>query len=332
MSVETNSKILPETQTLVVEPAESRLRLDVFLTHHLPGWSRSQIQKLIRSGKVQLGPRAAMKGGEEITAGEQILVQLQKEEPRAMPEELPLDIVYEDEDLVAVNKPAGMVVHVGAGVRRGTLVNALLYHIGRLSSTGGADRPGIVHRLDKNTSGLILIAKTDAAHRTLAAAFKGRAIRKIYIGLVHGAVENHEGVIQAPVGRDPFRRVRMATGGVGSREARTRYRVLRRFPNFTLLEVAPETGRTHQIRVHLASVGHPILGDTLYGAPARIRIMGHEQKTLSRTFLHAFRLGFKHPRSGEPMLLTANVPAELEEFLESLAPSREGTRAESAAY
>jgi 23S rRNA pseudouridine1911/1915/1917 synthase len=315
MTFDTRAKIPGDSQTLVVEPTESRLRLDVFLTHRLPGWSRSQILKLIRSGKVQLGSRTATKGGEEIASGEQIRIQLEKEEARAVAEELPLDVVYEDDDIVAVNKPAGMVVHLGAGVVSGTLVNALLYHIRQLSSTGGSERPGIVHRLDKNTSGLILIAKNDAAHRNLAAAFKARLIRKTYLALVHGSLKNNEGFVESPIGRDLFRRTRMATGGPRSRPARTRYHVLRRFAGFTLLEVSPETGRTHQIRVHLASIRYPIVGDTLYGAPALVRIWGQEQRTLARTFLHAFHLEFQHPRTGDPMLLTAELPAELQEFL-----------------
>jgi 23S rRNA pseudouridine1911/1915/1917 synthase len=302
----------------VVDATESSLRLDIFLAQRLPGWSRSQIQKLIRSGKVQVGSRAARKAGEEITPGEQISVRLEKEELRATAEELPLDIVYEDEDLVAVNKPAGMVVHLGAGIARGTLVNALLYHITRLSPAGGAERPGIVHRLDKNTSGLILAAKNDAAHQSLSAAFKARAIRKTYIALVHGRVERDQGEIRAPVGRDPVRRLRMQAGGARAREARTSYRVMRRFERFTLLELSPQTGRTHQIRVHLAWLGHPAVGDTLYGAPARIRMAGREQKTLPRTFLHASALQFQHPRTGDPMLLRAGLPADLENFLKPL--------------
>jgi 23S rRNA pseudouridine1911/1915/1917 synthase len=316
--METTSKILSETRALVADPAASHLRLDVFLAQHLHGWSRSQVQRLIRSGKVLLGSRAARKAGEEITAGERILVRLEREEPRAAAEKLPLAIVYEDDNFLAVNKPAGMVVHLGAGIASGTLVNALLYHVASLSTAGGAERPGIVHRLDKNTSGLILVAKNDAAHRLLATAFKARAIRKTYIALVHGRVKDEAGIIDAPVGRDPFRRLRMSTGGPRSREARTRYRVLRRYAGFTLLEVSPETGRTHQIRVHLASRGHPVVGDVVYGAPSRLRINGRDQKTLPRTFLHASALRFNHPRTGAPMVLEAGLPVELEAFLRSL--------------
>ncbi|HTV54302.1 MAG TPA: RluA family pseudouridine synthase [Terriglobia bacterium] len=314
---------------LVVEAAEAGLRLDVFLTQRLPDCTRSQIQKLIRTGNVQVGLQAARKVGQEITPGERILVRREKESLHASPEDLALDIVYEDEDLVAVNKPAGMVVHLGAGVTHGTLVNALLYHVRRLSGLGGTERPGIVHRLDKNTSGLILVAKNDLAHRSLSDAFKSRAIRKTYIALVHGRVNKDEAEISAAVGRDPVRRSRMKAGGPRSREARTRYRVLRRYAGFTLLELKPETGRTHQIRVHLASVGHPVVGDALYGAPARLRIAGKEQSTLPRTFLHASKLEFNHPRTGGSMVLNASPPQELEEFLHLLDPNRERERAEA---
>jgi 23S rRNA pseudouridine1911/1915/1917 synthase len=320
---ETTSKPSSDTEMLVVEPEEAGLRLDVFLARRLPRCTRSQVQKLIRTGNVQVGLGAARKSGQEITSGEHILVRREREDLHATAEDLSLDIVYEDEDLVAVNKPAGMVVHLGAGVTRGTLVNALLYHVRRLSEVGGAERPGIVHRLDKNTSGLILVAKNDVAHRSLSAAFKSRAIRKTYIALVHGRVKNDEGEIRAPVGRDPVRRHRMTTGGPRAREARTRYRVVRRFGGFTFLELAPETGRTHQIRVHLSSAGYPVVGDTVYGAPARLRIAGKEQDTLPRTFLHASKLQFNHPRTGDSMALEASLPAELERFLDSLDPTRE---------
>lgn len=319
MRRQTASNSPPETHSFVPQASEGGLRLDVFLARHLPGSSRSQVQRLIRSGFVRVGPDVARKTGEEIAAGDPIVVRLEREEPRATPEDLPLDIVYEDEDLAVVNKPAGMVVHMGAGITRGTLVNALLYHVGRLSSAGGSERPGIVHRLDKHTSGLILVAKNDAVHRVLSAAFKARVIRKSYIALVHGRVRAESGEIHASIGRDPVRRLRMKAGGAKSREAHTGYRVLRRFPAFTLLEVSPYTGRTHQIRVHLASLGHPIVGDTLYGAPARFRIIRTEHRTLPRTFLHASALRFQHPRTGAELLLKSALPSELEGFLELLS-------------
>jgi len=294
-------------------------RLDIFLTRQMPDWSRSQIQRLIRSRLVSVGDRLARKGGEEVQAGDIISVRAEREELTAVPEALPLCIVYEDEDLLVVNKPAGMVVHVGAGAKSGTLVNALLHHVKTLSAAGGAGRPGIVHRLDKMTSGLVVVAKNDAAHRRLAEQFKSRQVRKTYVVLVQGRVSSEQGEICKPVGRDPIRRTRMKAGGLRPREALTRYKVTRRFPGFTLLEAHPETGRTHQIRVHFAALGHPIVGDTTYGAPGKLRLGGREVATLSRTFLHAGFLEFQHPRTRRAASFSAPLPPELEEFLASLS-------------
>jgi 23S rRNA pseudouridine1911/1915/1917 synthase len=300
-------------------------RLDVFLARQMPDWSRSQLQRLIRSGLVTVGSRTARKASQAVVTGARIMVRAEREELRALPEALPLSIVYEDADLLVVDKPAGMVVHVGAGVKSGTLVNALLHRIRTLSSTGGELRPGIVHRLDKMTSGLVIVAKNNFTHRALAAQFKARQVHKMYTALVHGRVARDSGEISRPVGRDPSRRTRMKVGGLRARPALTRYRVARRFPQFTLLEAEPQTGRTHQVRVHLASLGHPIVGDTTYGAPVKLRLGGREEKTLPRTFLHAARLEFTHPRRGEPLRLSAPLPKELGNFLDTLAV--EGTSA-----
>jgi 23S rRNA pseudouridine1911/1915/1917 synthase len=308
----------PEVREFTVSAEESGTRVDFFLTRRLPEWSRSQLQRLIRAGLVTIGARAARKAGEEVKAGDRVSVRLEPREVGAAPECLPLAIVYEDADLVVVNKPAGMVVHVGAGVKSGTLVNALLHHIATLSTAGGQSRPGIVHRLDKMTSGLVIVAKNDSAHRALAGQFKGRDVHKTYMLLVHGRVTKDAGEIAVPVGRDPVRRVRMGVGGIRPREALTRYRVLRRFPHFTLLEAEPRTGRTHQIRVHFASLGHPIVGDTLYGAPSKLRIGGREVKTLARNFLHASAIEFRHPRTNAETSLRAPLPGELEDFLRLL--------------
>jgi len=207
------------------------------------------------------------------------------------------------------------VVHVGAGVKSGTLVNALLHHVGKLSASGGEHRPGIVHRLDKMTSGLLIVAKNDFAHRKLAEQFKGRAVHKTYSVLVHGRVASETGKIERDVGRDPRHRTRMKAGGIGARQALTVYRVVERFPHFTLLEAEPRTGRTHQIRVHLASIGHPVVGDTLYGAPGKLTVGGQPQKTLERNFLHAASLEFRHPRSAEVIRLEAPLPEDLKSFL-----------------
>jgi 23S rRNA pseudouridine1911/1915/1917 synthase len=307
-----------ELRQFVVPPEATGVRLDVFLAQQMPEWSRSQLQRLIRAGLVTLGSRPARKAGEEIKAGDRLQVRAEREEVRAVPEALPLSIVYEDDDLLVADKPAGMAVHVGAGVKSGTLVNALLHHAGRLSSAGGELRPGIVHRLDKMTSGLVIVAKNDAAHRHLAEQFRSRAVHKTYTLLVHGRVASETGEIRKAVGRDPVRRTRMKAGGLAPREALTRYRVIRRFPHFTLLEAEPLTGRTHQIRVHFSSLGHPIVGDTTYGAPghpACAGLGGREVKALGRTFLHASQLQFSHPRTQQPIGLQAPLPAELGSFL-----------------
>jgi 23S rRNA pseudouridine1911/1915/1917 synthase len=312
---------MPETLTFEVTPGESGMRLDVFLARRMPDWSRSQVQRQIRSGLVNVGARTVYKSGAEVETGDRISIQAARHELRALPEELPLDIVYEDEDLVVVNKPAGMVVHVGAGIRSGTLVNALLHHVGTLARAGGDLRPGIVHRLDRMTSGLVIVAKNDPALRALSSQFKGREVQKTYAALVHGRVKAESGEIKRPVGRDPRRRIRMRTSGIGAREALTRYAVRRRFRHFTLLEVHPLTGRTHQIRVHLASIGHPVAGDTLYGAPSRLETGAPGERstnTLPRNFLHAAAICFRHPRTGEAMSLEAPLPAELERFLERI--------------
>ncbi len=305
-------------------PENAGERLDIFLTRRMPDWSRSQIQKLIHQGSVRLGERVASKAGELIAPGEIVEVRAARRELKATPEDLPLHIVHEDSDLLVIDKPAGMVVHLGAGINSGTLVNALLHHleqIGSLSTRGGEMRPGIVHRLDKMTSGLIIVAKNDAAHRRLADAFKARTVRKTYVALVHGRLDRIEGAISSDIGRDPKRRSRMKAGGLRPRQAETRFKVIRTFADFTLLEVSPRTGRTHQIRVHLASIGHPVVGDTVYGAPSKIRLRGAEQKTLARTFLHAAAIEFSHPSNGKLLRFTSPLPQELTQFLDMIPPA-----------
>jgi 23S rRNA pseudouridine1911/1915/1917 synthase len=306
---------MSDTRQFIVSSEVSGVRLDIFLARHMPDWSRSQVQRQIRCGLVTVGTRTVYKAGEEVAAGDRVVIRAPVHELHAQAEDLPLDIVHEDDDLVVVNKPAGMVVHVGAGVKSGTLVNALLHHIGTLSRAGGDLRPGIVHRLDRMTSGLVVVAKNDPTHRDLSAQFQSREVHKTYVALVHGRVKAEHGEIGKPVGRDPWRRIRMRTSGLAARTAETRYRVLRRYPGFSLLEVEPLTGRTHQIRVHLASLGHPVVGDTLYGAPSLLRVSGREEKTLERNFLHAAAIRFRHPRSGQDLAFQAPLPAELEQFL-----------------
>ena len=309
---------MSELLTFIVAPEESGTRLDLFLARHMPDWSRSQIRQQIKSGLVSIGSEAVYKAGEEVALGDRVAIRAARHELRAVPEDLPLNIIYEDDDLLVVNKRAGMVVHVGAGVKSGTLVNALLHHVGKLSTAGGELRPGIVHRLDRMTSGLVVVAKNDLAHRELSAQFTSREVHKTYVALVHGRMTNDRGEISTAVGRDPKRRIRMRPGGIGAREASTRYRLLRRFRHFTLLEAEPRTGRTHQIRVHLSSIGHPVVGDTLYGAPARLRIETREEKTMERNFLHAAALELRHPRTQERLAFKAELAPELEDFLKRL--------------
>jgi 23S rRNA pseudouridine1911/1915/1917 synthase len=316
--------MMDEQREFIVSTEEAGLRLDLFLTRRMPDWSRSQIQHLVRSRRITLDDRPATKAGEAVQAGTRIRVRAERDELRAEAEELPLEIVYEDSDLIVINKRAGMVVHVGAGVKSGTLVNALLHHLGgpeRLSSAGGALRPGIVHRLDRMTSGLVVVAKNDAAHRALAEQFKSREILKTYLALLHGTLRNAEGKIARTVGRDPRRRVRMKAGGLHAREAVTEYRVLRRFARYTLVDAHPHTGRTHQLRVHFASIGHPVVGDTLYGAPARISLASGTVDTLARNFLHAAAIEFRHPQTEQALRFEAPLPAELEKFLASVEDS-----------
>jgi 23S rRNA pseudouridine1911/1915/1917 synthase len=247
-----------------------------------------------------------------------------------MAEEIPLDIVYEDDDLAVVNKPSGMMVHAGAGAtederNRGTLVNALLHRFGQLSGVGGELRPGIVHRLDKATSGLIVVAKTDEAHRKLAAQFARRVVKKTYVALVHGWVKQDQGTIHSSIGRDRVRRTRMTTKRSGGREAITHYSVQERinskYGKFSLLEVRIDTGRTHQIRVHLASLRHPVVGDTLYGAPREMSAKNEAGISLARNFLHAAALQLQHPRRGEALAFARGLPEELRGLLEKLHAS-----------
>lgn len=326
----------------VDEPSAGQ-RLDQFLTSHLRPVSRARVQQLIEQNCVLVTGLDAkariMKASSKLRVGEKVTVLGEVAAPslRAEPEAIPLDIVYEDDFLAVINKPAGMMVHAGAGVtdsarNRGTLVNALLHHMATLSATGGPLRPGIVHRLDKQTSGLIVVAKDDYTHRQLAEMFAGRRVHKTYIALVHGTVKLNRGTLDTSISRDQQRRTRMTTHRLGGRAAVTHYRVQERFESsyghFTLLEVEIETGRTHQIRVHLSSIGHPVVGDTLYGAPHHIlprlqapatraqKAAALEQAlTVDRNFLHATRLRFTHPKFGKNMEFEVPLPADLNGWL-----------------
>jgi 23S rRNA pseudouridine1911/1915/1917 synthase len=316
-----------------VPAEEAGKRLDQLLVTQLDV-SRARVQQLISEAKVLVNdaspkPSLKLRGGERIT----VLGSAARPPLRAIAEEIPLDIVYEDGDLAIINKPAGMKVHAGAGAtddqrNRGTLVNALLHHFATLSAVGGEMRPGIVHRLDKETSGLIVVAKNDDAHGKLAAQFAKREVKKTYIAVVHGWPKQDRATISASISRDPVRRVRMTSRGSGGREAVSHYTVVRRFESafgkFTLVEVKIDTGRTHQIRVHMASLGHPVVGDALYGAPREMRARRGRATdegaaiSLSRNFLHAAQLELTHPSSGQKIALNSPLPPELQAFLAAI--------------
>jgi 23S rRNA pseudouridine1911/1915/1917 synthase len=306
-----------------VSAEEAGQRLDRVVAGRYPDLSRTRVQELIEAALIQVNRRAA-KGSHRLRGGEHVTVEVQPRPPiRAEAEAIPLDILYEDDDVIAVNKPAGMTVHAGAGNHRGTLVNALLGRGQALSQGGDALRPGIVHRLDKETSGILLVAKNDLAHAKLSEAFRQREVKKTYIALVHGLLTQDHGRIDFAIGRDPKRRVRMTARRTAAltkaREARTDWRVLSRVDATTLLEVQLHTGRTHQIRVHFSALRHSVVGDVLYGAPRQLRIGRVTLPALVRNFLHAAKLGFAHPRSGAWMELRAPLPEQLRAFLRQLA-------------
>ncbi|MFY9904694.1 MAG: RluA family pseudouridine synthase [Terriglobales bacterium] len=329
--------------TLVVSPDGAGQRLDQYLATQLSEIngsevSRARVQQIVAKGEVLVN-NAAAKSSLRLrgTGDEQITVTKppHAQPLRAMAEEIALDIVYEDDDLAIVNKPAGMMVHAGAGAtddarNRGTLVNALLHHFAKLSAVGGDLRPGIVHRLDRSTSGLMVVAKNDESHRRLAKQFSAREVHKTYIALVHGWPKQDRGTIQSAISRHSQKRTRMTTRGFGGREAVTHYVVLRKidspYGKFALVELKIETGRTHQIRVHMSSLGHPVVGDALYGAPGELRSQSNKRRAagmpailaLDRNFLHSATLEFIHPRSKEKLKFSRPLPKELENLLQSL--------------
>jgi 23S rRNA pseudouridine1911/1915/1917 synthase len=307
-----------------ITPEDAGQRLDQFLAARLESISRARVQEMIAHAQVLVNdapakPSLKLRGGERIA----VLGESHPAPLKAIAEDIPLHIVYEDDDLAVIDKPAGMMVHAGAGAsdharNRGTLVNALLHHMASLSKVSGDLRPGIVHRLDKETSGLILVAKNDEAHRKLSAQFAARAVKKKYVALVHGWVKKDSGTLAQSISRDPVRRMKMTTRLAGGRTALTHYRVSRRldtkYGKFTLLDVKIDTGRTHQIRVHVSALGHPVVGDTTYGAPKQARGK-NAVIALPRNFLHAAELEFQHPRTGALIVLQSELPAELREFL-----------------
>lgn len=311
--------------TFRVADEDAAARLDAYLAARIEGWSRARLQRLIEDGDALVRGRT-VKSSYRLRAGDEIEVELTPP-PSAnfTPENIPVEIAYEDDELVVVNKPAGLVVHPAAGVPGGTLANALAFHFQQLSKLSGTVRPGIVHRLDRDTSGLMVVAKQESAHENLQDQFRARTVFKSYVALVHGRVKEDKGQIDQPLARDPRNRTRMSVVRAG-RTALSLYRVRRRFDRFTLLDVQIKTGRTHQIRVHLAWLKHPVVGDETYGGgrdktvpDTRLRA---RINALGRQFLHAETLGFHHPRTHEWMRFTAPLPLALAEFLEEMENNR----------
>src|SRR5579863_3714683 len=283
-------------EILIAASGDAGRRLDLFVAQGLPKLSRTRVQELIHEGHVRVDGKIALISSHRVATGETIEVEaIPRPALQAAPEDLPLELLHVDDDFVIVNKPAGMVVHAGAGHSRGTLVNALLHRLGNLSSAGGALRPGIVHRLDRETSGAMVVARNDKAHEHLSEQFRSRNVRKIYVALVHGKMPRDSGTITLPISRDPRRRTRMSAREKKGRHARTDWRVIARLDRYTLVEAALHTGRTHQIRAHFAAIGHPVVGDTLYGAPRVLRAGARNLPLLERNFLHAAYIGFSHP-------------------------------------
>jgi 23S rRNA pseudouridine1911/1915/1917 synthase len=297
---------------LVVPKEAAHLRLDQFLARELPKFSRSRLQTLIRTQNVKLNgaparPRDPVRSGDRIEVSEP-----PPEKIDNRPEPIPLDVLYEDDDLIVINKPAGLVVHPGAGHREHTLVNALLHHFSKLSGIGGKERPGIVHRLDKETSGCLVVAKTDEVHRGLATQFAERTVEKIYLALVAGKLRKTAGIVEEKIGRHPVHRQRMSIALKRGRAAKTEYRVLSSSEKMSLIECTLHSGRTHQVRVHLHHLGHPVLGDKVYGAKYA--------KNFPRQMLHAWKLAVQHPRTGEWKRFEAPAPEDLRQAASSLEP------------
>jgi 23S rRNA pseudouridine1911/1915/1917 synthase len=305
----------------VVSEDDAGQRLDRFIALQIPEISRTHVQNLIDEGRVRVGG-IAKKPSHRLEAGESVNLEIPEQVlPGVDPENIPLDILYEDADIAVVNKPAHMIVHPGAGEDRGTLVAALLhrYTLDGLSKSGGVIRPGIVHRLDKDTSGVMLIARNDEAHAALVQEFRDRKVEKTYIALLHGAIKGEKGRIELPVARDLNRRSRMTARRASGREARTDWRLRLRLDQYSLIEASLHTGRTHQIRVHFSALTFPVVGDTLYGAPRQERVGKDLLPSLERNFLHSARIAFAHPRTGKRMEFRAPLPVELVTYVHNLA-------------
>lgn len=303
-----------------VTDADAGARLDAYLTAQIADWSRARLQRLIETGDVLVNGKA-VKPSYKVSAKDEVEVELTSAPTSNFtPENIPLEIVFEDDSIIVIHKPAGLVVHPAAGIHSGTLANALAYHFQQLANAGSI-RPGIVHRLDKDTSGLLVVAKTESAHENLADQFRAREVFKSYVALVYGVVKQESGRIEQPIARDPRNRTRMAIVP-GGRGALSIYKIRRSYDAFTLLDVELKTGRTHQIRVHLSWLKHPVVGDELYGSGRDNNVQDvqvrAEIRKLKRQFLHAEQLGFRHPSTGEQMHFTASMPAELTHLLEKL--------------
>ncbi len=305
-------KIMSELLEYTVEDTVVGERIDKFLTAQNAGFTRSEVQRWIDNGNVIVNAKAVSKNY-KLRAGDHITLDIPEAVlPEAKPENIPLEIAYEDNDLLVVNKPKGMVVHPAVGNYDGTLVNALLYYCGEsLSGINGVMRPGIVHRIDKDTSGLLIVAKNDFAHRLLAEQIKTHSFTRKYLAVVYGNLKQDEGTINAPIGRNPLDRKKMAVTEKNAKQAITHYKVLERFGNFTYVELTLETGRTHQIRVHMASLGHPVAGDSVYG-PSKVI------QSLNGQCLHAYFISFEHPRTQKTITLLAELPPYFETFLRKL--------------
>jgi 23S rRNA pseudouridine1911/1915/1917 synthase len=314
---------MDKTLHIIVPDGGGGTRLDAFLASVVPELTRAAVQRLIEEGDVLLGG-IVQKPSYKVSEGEEISVTIPPPEPStAVPEEMQLDILYEDADLIVVNKPAGMTVHPGAGVNSGTLVNGLLGHCTDLSGIGGEIRPGIVHRIDKDTTGILVVAKNDAAHEGLAVQFREHTVKRVYIALVFGSPRTDKGRVESLIGRHPVDRKRMSGSAKHGRNAVTHWKVLARFPEVTLLKLRLETGRTHQIRVHMSESGHPLVGDSVYGGTARAAGLKSPEfrsmvKKFGRQALHAKTLGFRHPSSGEYIEFDSELPEDMRTLLNYL--------------
>ncbi|MGB9692546.1 MAG: RluA family pseudouridine synthase [Candidatus Sumerlaeaceae bacterium] len=318
----------PECIELEVVAADAGQRLDVYLAKKLPWLSRNRIQQLIEAGAVHTYISAVPRAKDKVEKGQRISVAIPPPKPaKPIAQDIPIDVIYEDDDLLVINKPSGLAVHPGAGTPDGTLVNALLARLGHLSTVGGVERPGIVHRLDKDTTGLMLVAKNDMAHRRLSEALARRDIHRVYLAIVLRELRHNVGTVDTPIARHPAQRTKMAAVRQGGRHAVTHYWVLERFHGFCLVKCQLETGRTHQIRVHMSSIGHPVLGDPAYGGDVKramqlvapknqmlLRVLGQ----VTRQMLHAKSLSFQHPRTGQTLEFDSPLPADFESTLMAL--------------